>query len=197
METPTPKSQAQTLSELEATLKALLVVLKNTIQVNENAEVSQERIQDLIEKIEQIEVNPTEISELTTAIEQLVIYIQKIPKTDLNPLSTKLDQLERQVRAIPTSPPSKPNLSNLVTKSEIEELTQIIRQKENVILTSIALIALMVFGTTMWIVADIKSKLEEQIQQVPAAIQQYQTQLKEDAAEAAKTKKQNRKKSNR
>ena len=96
---PTPKSQDQILVELEATLKTLLVVLKDTIQVKENAEVSQERIQDLIERIEQIETNPTEISELTAAIEQLVIYIQKIPRTDLNPLSTKLDRLERQVAA--------------------------------------------------------------------------------------------------
>jgi hypothetical protein len=40
---PTPKSQAQTLSELEATLKTLLVVLKDTIQFKQNVEISQER----------------------------------------------------------------------------------------------------------------------------------------------------------
>jgi hypothetical protein len=178
-------------------LKTLLVVLKDTIQFKQNVEINQERVQDLIEKIEQIEINPTEISELTAAIEQLVIYIQKIPRTDLNPISTKLSQLDRQVAAIPTSPPSKPDLSNLVTRREIEELTQSIRQKENILLGLVAFGTLLIGGVTMWSAASSRNTLNEQIRQVPASIQQYQTQLKEDAEEEAKLKKQNRKKSNR
>jgi hypothetical protein len=53
------------------------------------------------------------------------------------------------------------------------------------------------FAVTAWAISDIRSNLEQQIRQVPASIQQYQTQLKEEAAEEARTKKQNRKKTNR
>jgi tRNA U34 5-methylaminomethyl-2-thiouridine-forming methyltransferase MnmC len=157
-------------------LKTLLSVLKNTIQVKENAEISQERIQSLIEKIEQIEINPTEIAELTAAIEQLVIYIQKIPRTDLNPILSELRLLSKQIAAIPTSPPSKPDLSNLATKQEVAELTQSVRQRENILLGLVAFGILLNGVVTMWSAASSRDTLKQQVQQVPKSIQQYQIQ---------------------
>jgi MobA/MobL family len=75
--------------------------------------------------------------------------------------------------------------------------TQSVRQKENILLALLVFGTLLNGGITMWAVASTRDTLNEQIRQMPASIQQYQIQLKEDAAEEAKLKKQNRRKSNR
>lgn len=176
--TPKPRTQAQILSELEATLQALLSAIQTTLTVKQESKIEQQQLVKLLQKIERSNNNSSGQSQLLTAIEKLTEQIQTHPQTEQSEILNLLKDLKPLVSNIPTSTILKSDLSPLATQELTEQPIQQIQRKQQIMFRLIWIVPIILSGIFWILMVNMKTEMIQKIQQVPQAIENQRNQLK-------------------